>query len=86
MVSPFSPPTRVKLPDGLLPQDRISRLEAVVDTLENMSGQADSQFDPMYGGFPVPPMIAPHYGTSVLAEEPRYQPASAPKREEVSGA
>ena len=40
----------------------------------------------MYGGFPVPPMIAPHYGTSVLAEEPRYQPASAPKREEVSGA
>ncbi|GAB7099848.1 NADH-quinone oxidoreductase subunit NuoH [Thermobifida fusca] len=42
--------------------------------------------NPMYGGFPVPPMIAPHYGTSVLAEEPRYQPASAPKREEVSGA
>ncbi|TDQ45626.1 NADH-quinone oxidoreductase subunit NuoH [Actinorugispora endophytica] len=42
--------------------------------------------NPMHGGFPVPPMTAPHYGSSVAAEEPRFQPASAHEREEVSGA
>jgi len=42
--------------------------------------------DPMFGGFPVPPMSAPHYGSSVAAEAPRFQPTSAPKRKEVSGA
>ncbi|WP_393916688.1 NADH-quinone oxidoreductase subunit NuoH [Halostreptopolyspora alba] len=40
-----------------------------------------------YGGFPVPPASAPHYGSSVPAEEPRNTPpASTGKREEVTGA
>ncbi|MDA8368771.1 MAG: NADH-quinone oxidoreductase subunit NuoH [Nocardiopsaceae bacterium] len=39
--------------------------------------------DPMYGGFPVPPMTAPHYGTSVPAED-LTPPASTDK--EVTGA
>ncbi|WP_179646936.1 NADH-quinone oxidoreductase subunit NuoH [Spinactinospora alkalitolerans] len=43
--------------------------------------------DPMHGGFPVPPMNAPHYGSSVAAEEPRTTPPAATgKREEVTGA
>jgi NADH-quinone oxidoreductase subunit H len=39
--------------------------------------------DPMHGGFPVPPMSAPHYGSSVAAESatPPQQP-----RKEVEGA
>ncbi|MGI5119134.1 NADH-quinone oxidoreductase subunit NuoH [Marinactinospora thermotolerans] len=43
--------------------------------------------DPAYGGFPVPPAHAPHYGSSVPAEEPRTAPpAPSGKREEVTGA
>ncbi|GAA1759835.1 NADH-quinone oxidoreductase subunit NuoH [Streptomonospora arabica] len=43
--------------------------------------------DPAYGGFPVPPPSAPHYGSSVPAEGPRYAPrAPDDKREEVTGA
>lgn len=43
--------------------------------------------DPAYGGFPVPPASAPHYGSSVPAEGPRYAPrAPDEKREEVTGA
>ncbi|MFC7329305.1 NADH-quinone oxidoreductase subunit NuoH [Marinactinospora rubrisoli] len=46
--------------------------------------------DPMHGGFPVPPLDAPHYGSSVPAEELRSsRPAAAAptdKREEVTGA
>ncbi|MDA0565746.1 NADH-quinone oxidoreductase subunit NuoH [Streptomonospora sp. S1-112] len=43
--------------------------------------------DPAYGGFPVPPQNAPHYGSSVPAEGPR-SGARVPhdKREEVTGA
>ncbi|PSK92825.1 NADH dehydrogenase subunit H [Murinocardiopsis flavida] len=43
--------------------------------------------DPAFGGFPVPPTTAPHYGSSVLAERTETNsPASTKKREEVTGA
>lgn len=42
--------------------------------------------DPTFGGFPVPPTSAPHYGSSVLAEQTATNaPASTDKREEVTG-
>jgi len=46
--------------------------------------------DPSFGGFPVPPSTAQHYGSSVLAEPPRTASAAAAesndKGEEVTGA
>ena len=46
--------------------------------------------DPSFGGFPVPPSTAQHYGSSVLAEPPRTASAAAAKSndkgEEVTGA
>lgn len=43
--------------------------------------------DPTFGGFPVPPTTAAHYGSSVLAERTATNsPASTKKREEVTGA
>ncbi len=41
--------------------------------------------DSAFGGFPVPPSTAPHYGSSVLAEPPRTAAASATQRVKQKG-
>ncbi|MEV2275844.1 NADH-quinone oxidoreductase subunit NuoH [Nocardiopsis sp. NPDC049922] len=65
---------------------RRERAEAARERAENARRAHE---DASFGGFPVPPSTAPHYGSSVLAEPPRTATAAAgrnDKREEVSGA
>ncbi|MFI6578842.1 NADH-quinone oxidoreductase subunit NuoH [Nocardiopsis sp. NPDC050513] len=65
---------------------RRERAEAARERAENARRAHE---DASFGGFPVPPSAAPHYGSSVLAEPPRTATAAAgrnDKREEVSGA
>ncbi|MFC3994587.1 NADH-quinone oxidoreductase subunit NuoH [Nocardiopsis sediminis] len=66
---------------------RSSARRRQADAEDNAEELRRMREEPMYGGFPVPPATAPHYGSSVPAEAPRLnRPAPTGKREEVTGA
>ncbi|WP_046472033.1 NADH-quinone oxidoreductase subunit NuoH [Allosalinactinospora lopnorensis] len=66
---------------------RAVKRQRAAEAAEHAEEMRRMREDPKYGGFPVPPEKAPHYGSSVPAEEPRNTPpASTGKREEVTGA
>nr|WP_207391616.1 NADH-quinone oxidoreductase subunit NuoH [Streptomonospora litoralis] len=66
---------------------RSTRRRRAAESAERREEMRRMRDDPAYGGFPVPPSSAPHYGSSVPAEGPRYAPrAPDDKREEVTGA
>ncbi|WP_116245570.1 NADH-quinone oxidoreductase subunit NuoH [Nocardiopsis sp. FIRDI 009] len=68
---------------------RYVRRERAIEARERAENARRAHGDPSFGGFPVPPSTAAHYGSSVLAEPPRTAAAVAgrnDKREEVSGA
>ncbi|GLU49233.1 NADH-quinone oxidoreductase subunit NuoH [Nocardiopsis ansamitocini] len=71
---------------GLLAWGRSAERAREEEAAEMAAERQAKRDDPMHGGFPVPPMTAAHYGSSVAAEEPRFQPVPAQKREEVTGA
>ncbi len=68
---------------------RHARRERAEEARQRAENARRAHRDPAFGGFPVPPNAAPHYGSSVLAEPPRTAPAAADrnkKGEEVTGA
>ncbi|MEE2047298.1 NADH-quinone oxidoreductase subunit H, partial [Nocardiopsis tropica] len=68
---------------------RSARRERAEEARLRAESRRRAHKDPAFGGFPVPPSTAPHYGSSVLAEPPRTAPVAAEsnkKGEEVSGA
>lgn len=66
------------------------RRERAEEARQRAENARRAHADPAFGGFPVPPSTAPHYGSSVLAEPPRTAPADTGERkkkgEEVTGA
>ncbi len=63
------------------------RRERAEEARERAENARRAHKDPAFGGFPVPPSTAPHYGSSVLAEPPRTAAADRNKKgEEVTGA